>query len=838
MITARRSDDALATFAVQGMPAHALQVARWHGTEAISQPSRFAVTLACEQHAPDVAGLVGRRATLRVQDDNGEHPWHGVITSLVDLGESSGRDMCEAILEPRLALLREFRRSEVFLDRDVADLIRQLLAQCGLRHESDAQAGLAEPFDFALHLSARTRELTRQSFTCQFEESSLDFLSRRLEREGIYYWFEQQAEGEAVVFAESQLDHPVLPQALSWRPDSVRDTERGVAPVMRMTRHVGARPARVRVGDFAASRADMDLSLAVPVPGEATQDDGQDPAVYAEIGEQAVYGDHYDGHAAGQRLARIRAQAIACASDRFEGASRVPALRPGFCATLRGHTREAYNTGYCVTAVSHEGSQPLPGSDLGDREQTPGNYQNQFHAILQSTQFRTPRQTRWPRIIGMVSAVIEAEGSGQYAELNEHGCYKVRFPFASTQRAASHNSAWVRMATPYAGNGHGMHLPLLKGTEVLVSFISGDPDRPVITAAIPNSENPNMLDGASASQPGLRTAGGNTLSFEDRDGRQSALLGSPVGQSHIAFGAGEGTNGIQLQSHDHVGMASSSYQQTVPGIYRMRVMPLGSSLLGDKSTDATSDPTDTTPGDTPPTAAAASTPSTDDDATKTNKSLSTTWWNGFGAIKSNVGLIVTDYIGSASSVYLGNQNSMCVGIKTDITIAASFGLAVKGGKVVTLFDHLTFDATKYSKKVKEDITVGKSDLLVGEQTIKVVTKTENLGTYTGTALGMYQVQGLALHLKTTSQSTQLHLDPAAASLGAMDLTLEGALATSLGGMGGSITTIKGGKVNVGMAARTASLALSGTTIQMNFQASADVNGSGALSLAGGLVRIG
>lgn len=838
MAISRRPDDALAEFQLQGRSAHTFRVARWHGTEAISQPYRFEIDVVCDDARLDVATLVGQRATLTVRDATGEYPWHGVVTSLMDQGDAGGSAFDEVrytvVLEPRLALLRAFRRSEVFLDKDIADLIRHLLAQCGLRREGRQD-------EYALLLSASTPALTRKSFVCQFEESSLDFLSRRLERDGIYYWFEQQRDGETVVFADRRDDQPRVAEPVVWRPDEQRDSERTVHPVMRMTRHVQARVTRVRVGNFAASRADLDLSQAVPVPDDTASRAGMnEPAVYAHVGEQAVYGDHYDGHAAGQRLARIRAEALACEADTYAGISRALPLRAGYRATLQGHARPAFDRRYCVTAITHEGSQPLPGEDAS-ASAIPGNYRNEFRAIDDEVQFRTPHQTRWPRVIGLVSAIVEAEGTGQYAELNENGCYKVRFPFATTQHAASHNSAWVRMATPYAGSGHGMHLPLLKGTEVLVSFIGGDPDRPIITAAVPNSENPNMLNGGSASQPGLRTAGGNALAFEDREGQQRALLGSPVGQSHIAFGAGDGQNGIQLQSQDHVGMASSSYDHQVPGIYRMRVVPIGSDLLDGADAAASTGQDGTGDTSTPPATPATPTPAaaaTDDAATRTNKSLSTTWWGGFGAIKSNVGLIVTDYLGSASSVYLGNQNSVCVGVKTDVTIAASFGLAIKGGKVLTLFDHLTFDATKYSKKIKEDITVGKSDVVVGDQTIKAVTKTENLGTYACTALGTHEVQALSLRLKTTSQSSQLHLDPASATLGTMDLTLEGALTTTLGGAGGSLTNVKGARITVGQNGRTASVALAATNIQMNFQASAAVNGTGQLSLAGGLVRVG
>ncbi|WNV03604.1 phage baseplate assembly protein V [Candidatus Methylospira mobilis] len=123
------------------------------------------------------------------------------------------------------------------------------------------------------------------------------------------------------------------------------------------------------------------------------------------------------------------------------------------------------------------------------------------------------------------------------AELNQYGEYKVQVPFFMTQKAAYHGSAWIRMATPYAGSDHGMHFPLLKGTEVLLSFVNGDPDQPVIMGAVPNSINPNVVTNANQKQSRIRTAGGNEITLHDEEGKQHMLLKTPSGNTWMRMGS-------------------------------------------------------------------------------------------------------------------------------------------------------------------------------------------------------------------------------------------------------------------------------------------------------------
>jgi len=152
-------------------------------------------------------------------------------------------------------------------------------------------------------------------------------------------------------------------------------------------------------------------------------------------------------------------------------------------------------------------------------------------------QFRPERKTERPRIAGAITARIDAAGSGQYAELDEHGRYKVVLPFDLSGRKDGKASAWVRMAQPYAGSDHGMHFPLHKGTEVLLTFIDGDPDRPIIASAVPNPETPSPVKDSNQTMAAITTGGGNKIHIEDRAGSERILLHSPQQKSFVRIGA-------------------------------------------------------------------------------------------------------------------------------------------------------------------------------------------------------------------------------------------------------------------------------------------------------------
>jgi Rhs element Vgr protein len=208
----------------------------------------------------------------------------------------------------------------------------------------------------------------------------------------------------------------------------------------------------------------------------------------------------------GKRYAQIRTEELLCREGIYTGQSTVVGPVSGELITIAGHPQRSFNRDYLVVDVTHSGSQARALSMQFGFHEKDDHYTNTFSLMPSDVQFRPERITPWPSIAGTMSAMIDGEGSGKYAELDEHGRYKVRFPFKDKENGKRAWS-WMRMATPYAGRSHGMNLLLRKGTEVLLAFAGGDPDMPVIQNAVPNSDNPSIANQTNSTLNQQKLAG-------------------------------------------------------------------------------------------------------------------------------------------------------------------------------------------------------------------------------------------------------------------------------------------------------------------------------------------
>ncbi|EZI30072.1 type VI secretion system Vgr family protein [Pseudomonas extremaustralis] len=573
------NDHALCTFAslAPSLLLETLWVQQWQGEEKLSEPYRFEVRLATINPLFDDEALLGNRAVLTLSDALGQpHPYQGVVTEVDYLDADSLYFYYRVVLEPRFVQLRHFRFSEIWLDKSLPELIRDVLKLADLTVEGPGMSGLpGAAYDFDIRLPLADDPLTQATFTCQFEETSFAFISRLLEYFGVYYFFEQGPDGEALVFCGDRLYQPQLPSLLTYRrQDSELDAGRVLAVARTFERKLVRQAAGVTLQDFSASNAQLKLEVNASVATASLGADAsteQREAVSGSsvfVGGQGLYGEHFGSLEQGQWLANRRAQAIGCRQREFHGSGRATGLRAGYPMLLVGHPRPLFNAGYQVIEVHHDGYQPLPG--LGAEGEGPEQGINtRFIALPGDVQFRAPCVTPRPYVQGVLSAVVDGDEDTGRPLLNEHGCYRVSFPFIRGEKNATRGSAWLRMATLSSGSSHGMNFPLLKGTEVLVSFLGGDPDRPVITGSVPNSENPNVVTGDNATQSGLSTPGGHLFAMEDSPSGPMMKMGASTGCS---FTLGEGdVSGAHLRTDKHMQLASSSYKHEIPGVYTLSI---------------------------------------------------------------------------------------------------------------------------------------------------------------------------------------------------------------------------------------------------------------------------
>jgi type VI secretion system secreted protein VgrG len=508
-------------FGSDACPGDTFAVVRMSGVEAISRPYRFELVLVSDDAAIDSARLVGAGAQLRIlapDDALRATPYAGMLAEFDQLHQAGGFTFYRAVLVPRLWQLSLYRNSEVYLnEQSIPDIVESLFA--------GARFGAGR--DYVLKLTGAYRP---HSYVCQYQETPLAFISRWLEREGIYYYFEQADGIERLVLLDDMVAQPAQALAVSYRPADELDV--GLAPdaVQGLVCRSRMLPRKLVLQDYNHRRASVPLAVTAEVSSRG-------------LGEEMLYGENFRNQEEGQRYAKIRAEELRCGGRVFSGEATAVGLRSGYFIDLSHHYRDDFNGRYLVTEITHEGSQAgalLEGLktpfDDGERQATT-SYRNSFVALPAAAQFRPARGTPKPRVAGTMSATVDAEGSGEYAELDAYGQYKVQIPFDRTEKGAAKGSAPVRMASPYAGSDHGMHFPLHKGAEVLLSFTDGDPDQPVIVGAVPNSDNPSVVDARNPRLSMIHTKGGNEIGFDDTKGKEALWLRSPYQDSALVIGA-------------------------------------------------------------------------------------------------------------------------------------------------------------------------------------------------------------------------------------------------------------------------------------------------------------
>ena len=191
-----------------------------------------------------------------------------------------------------------------------------------------------------------------------------------------------------------------------------------------------------------------------------------------------------------------------------EGESDLPELEPGRIFEIDGAR-------LLVVSVQHAVTQAV-GLSQGGGDET---YANRFTAIDADLGWRPPRKTPRPRIFGITTGVVVDEQgteAGELAKIDPEGRYLVRLLFDAAGSGERRASRPIRMAQPLAGPGYGVHFPLRPGTEVVIAFVDGDPDRPIVVGSVPNQITPSPVVRANSVESRIKTESGIVIQFTDR----------------------------------------------------------------------------------------------------------------------------------------------------------------------------------------------------------------------------------------------------------------------------------------------------------------------------------
>jgi len=508
------------------------QVLCFRGIEGLSKPYRFAIGLQLgAAEAIDPLAMVGSRATLAVHVDGEVHPYqfHGVVAAFDLVHEWQGQVAYRLLLVPAFWRTTLTKHSRVFVDQTIPEIIEQVLTASGL--------GAA---DYELELAGKYEP---HDFVAQYKESNFAFISRWLEREGMYYFFEQGEQREKLIITDAQGFHPFQPGApVRYVPLTGDDDVMATQAFDSFVGKHQAVPSKVELLDYDYGHPDVDVC-------------GQADVTAGMGGEISLFGENIDTPAQGDRYAKLRAEEILARRVHFVASGRVFHLRPGYKFTLEEHPRASLNDHYLTTDLHHHGNQGVSSKQLKKLLDVlqDDEYQCTATAIQADVQYRAPRTTTWPRIDGYEGAVVCGPATSEYAQIDDHGRYHVRIKFDESDLDDGTASAWVRMLQPHGGTTEGFHFPLRKNTEVLLFFQGGDPDQPVIAGVVPNTVTPSPVQARNHTLNVIQTGGANLLEMEDQGGSQHIFTSTPVQNTYIHLGHPRGVDHLELHTDGNAG---------------------------------------------------------------------------------------------------------------------------------------------------------------------------------------------------------------------------------------------------------------------------------------------
>lgn len=563
-------------FSLPGQPDPELTAYAFTGTEAISRPFRFEIDLVGQTEDLDLDAMLGREAALTLEWSGGRREIRGIIERFAATGASpTNAPLYRAVLVAPLAIIGLNHEYQVYGVGDdgvtVLDIVRaEVTGRDRPNAASDARSLLSR-----MRLDDRTMQswYPAREHVVQYGESGLAFIHRLMERVGIFYFFDGAAT-ETLVIADDNAAIPDLPggATLSFAGAS------------------GQAFAGPHVFGFAARREPLsgrfilhDYNYRLPRLRLQSEID-LDPAA---PGVRSEFGAHFRSPEEGRHIARVREEEMRCWQTTYHGRSVVGDLRAGHRFTLDGHPDFVLDRRYIVAAVSHEGWQAVADApENATGHGGPAGYRNHFTGVSADRPFRPRRVTPWPRVPGFLSARVGATADAQRAELDEEGRYTLRLPFDLAGRATAKASRPIRMLQPYGGASEGMHFPLRPGTEVTVTHVNGDPDRPIITGTLPNPTMPSLSTLGSETRNRLVTSAGITLQLSDGtavsgdgsgDEVASALVlqqNADAGQTSVVSYRGDtvaatisvpGYDGAEADSYLRLGAADSASESGYTG---------------------------------------------------------------------------------------------------------------------------------------------------------------------------------------------------------------------------------------------------------------------------------
>lgn len=460
----------------------ALTLVGFEGRESISSLYSFELDLATTspQGIP-IDAVLGKEIGVAVTLPNGTTRHFNGICSRFSAGDRDVVSHYSAEIVPKLWLLTRRQTSRIFQEMSVPEIVRQVLGEVpGMAFEMRLEGAYA-----------------KRNYVAQYRETDFDFISRLLEDEGIFYFFTHAPAGHTLILADSPGGHLDLPGVFPYTHGTLLEDRPGSVQSWDKSQEIRSGKSTLRDHSFELPSDNLEVSAAIQETvlaggvthrlaagggatlelydfpgGYAKRFDGVDPGGGERPGELPKIVDD------GRRTVGIRMQEEAASALVIHGASTAPVFTPGYRFQLTRHFDG--DGAYILTAVQHAARALIGGTGV--------TYRNQFECIPAGLPFRPRRTTPKPVIEGTQTAVVVGP-PGEETFTDRYGRVKVQFHWDREGQRDGDSSCWVRVGALHAGAESGSVVIPRVGWEVVVSFLEGDPDQPIILGSVYNPEH-------------------------------------------------------------------------------------------------------------------------------------------------------------------------------------------------------------------------------------------------------------------------------------------------------------------------------------------------------------
>ncbi len=477
----------------------ALLLRGFEGHEELSRSFQFQLELLSEDDSIAFEQIVGQRVSLKVLlADGSPRYWNGFVSRFAQAGRDQKLTIYHATVVPWLWFLTRTSDCRIFQQKKAPDIIQQVFKEAGFT-------------DFALRLYG---DFVAREYCVQYRETDFNFVSRLMEEEGIFYFFEHEENKHTLVLANDPAAHKPCPNQTEARYELTAGGWQDDDVIFEWNQEQEFRPGVYTATDYNFETPSS--NLAASVNGKSKYE------IYDYPGEYRKRSD-------GDSIVRVRLQEQEMPRVVARGTSDCRAFTAGYRFDLKDHYRNDLNQTYVLTAISHTGTQSANYASGGSNDGTIA-YSNLFECMPVSTPFRPLRITPVPLVQGCQTAVVVGPG-GEEIYTDKYGRVKVQFHWDREGKRNENSSCWIRVSSPWAGKGWGgLQIPRI-GQEVIVDFLEGDPDQPIIIGRVYNATQmpPFGLPGGAIisgfkSNSSKGGGGYNEFSFNDTKGTELVNL--------------------------------------------------------------------------------------------------------------------------------------------------------------------------------------------------------------------------------------------------------------------------------------------------------------------------